>query len=359
MKYELWLSNIDGISNGKIRKIQMVIPTAEELYGCTSSQLSKIYGLTEQDIFHIKESRKSWDLDKEWYYLQENGISFVSMEQQGYPNKLRTIANPPYSVYYKGKLPREDVISIAIVGARGRTAYGCEFAQLLAETLGNNGIQVISGLARGIDSDSHKGVLKVGGDTYAVLGNGVSICYPEENQYLYNEIIEKGGIISEYTPNTKPNAKLFPARNRLISGLSDCVVVVEAGLKSGSLITADYAIEQGKDVYVLPGRTTDRLSSGCNQLIKQGAGIILNIEDFVEELKLLFGKNVVMQRNEKNPLEKDERLVYSLFDFSPIGLAFLLEKTKLPIAELLSILQSLKYKGYIRERIPNFYTRTL
>lgn len=359
MKYAYWLHNIPGIGNGKIRQLYQSVHCAEEVYYMPLPQLRKLQGITEDDIKLIHKYQKKWDVDKEWFHLMEQGIGFVSLEQEDFPEKVRHIHNPPYALYYVGKLPDENRKAVAIVGARTRSAYGGQVASELGKALAQNGIQVISGLARGIDRDAHQGALDGGGETYAVLGCGVDICYPRENKYLYHKMIETGGIISEYPPRTQPMPKQFPARNRIISSLCNCVVVVEAKEKSGSLITADFAMEQGKDVYAVPGRICDPLSQGCNRLIKQGAGAVISIDDFLSDLEISSEINYVQMDFRKNLLEKDESLVYSLTDFRPIGVATLVEKTGISISRLLEILEKLENLGLIKETFTNYYIRTL
>ena len=359
MKYAYWLHNVVGIGTAKIRHLYEETVSAEEIYHLSLSELRKVPGLTEEDARSIQKSQKKWDVDKEWFALMEQGIGFVSLEQPEFPEKVRHISNPPYALYYVGKLPEENRKSIAIVGARTRSAYGSQVATELGKSLAEHGVQVISGLARGVDRDAHQGALLGGGDTYGVLGCGVNICYPSENKYLYNQMIESGGVISEYPPNTKPNPKQFPARNRIIAGLCNAVVVVEAKEKSGSLITAEFAMDQGRDVYAVPGRICDSLSQGCNRLIKQGAGAIISIEDFLSDLDILSDINYVQMDFRKNILEKDERLVYSLTDFRPIGVATLVDKTGISISRLLEILKHLESLGLIKETFTNYYIRTL
>ncbi|SFG00135.1 DNA processing protein [Lachnospiraceae bacterium C7] len=360
MKYALWLSNIKGIFNGKIKLMRDHYKTAEEIYNLNEQQLKKIKGLTEKDIASIITSKDTWNLDKELFKLLEQDVSFVSMEQDEYPSKLRNLVDAPYSLYYKGSLPEDNGLSVAMVGARGRSAYGSQMARKIAQLLADNGINVISGLARGIDADGHTGALETMGEgkTYAVLGCGVNVCYPKQNRYIYDKILASGGgIISEYPPDTQPIRTLFPARNRIIAGLSDCVVVIEAKEKSGSLITADYAMEQGKDVYALPGRVTDALSFGCNYLIKQGAGVIVSPEDFLKEFNI-FCENSCSQINFfEKLLEKDELLVYSLLDFSPTNLGTLVEKSSMNLVEILEVLGHLKQKGFVKETMTNYYIR--
>lgn len=358
MKYAYWLANIPQIGSAKINLMYEHATCAEEIYGWSCATLKNIKGLTEEEAKSIHLSKRQWDLDAKWFALLEQGIGFVSKENDNFPKRLRHISNSPYALYYVGKLPEENKKSVAIVGARGRSAYGCEITKRLSKTLSDHGVQVISGLARGIDGDAHKGALEGAGDTFAVLGCGVDICYPNEHRYLYDKIIENGGIISEYPPKTAPVAWQFPARNRIISGLSDCVVVIEAKEKSGSLITADFAIEQGRDVYALPGRITDPLSKGCNKLIKQGAGIVESVEDFIADLDILTEMSCCQMDFRKNILEKDERLVYSLTDFRPISVSTLMERTEISISRLLEILERLVGLGLIKETFTNYYVRT-
>ena len=359
MKYAYWLHNIPEMSNAKIRCLYKSASCAEEIYHMSPNLLKSIVGITEEDVKAIQSSHKKWEVDKEWWNLMERGIGFVSLEQTEFPEKVRHISNPPFALYYVGKLPEENRKTVSIVGARSRSAYGCQIAQELGKRLGEHGIQVVSGLARGIDRDAHQGTLEGNGETYAVLGCGVDVCYPKENRFLYEQIVETGGIISEYRPGTQPMPKYFPARNRIIAGLSDCLVVVEAREKSGSLITADFAMEQGRDVYAVPGRITDVLSQGCNYLIKQGAGVLLSVEDFLSDLAILTESNFVQLDFRKNLLEKDESMVYSLTDFRPIGISTLVDKTGISISRLIEILTHLESLGLIKETFTNYYIRTL
>lgn len=363
MKYEFWLANVRGkgygIGNSKIQYLYEKAKTAEEIYYFKESDYANIYGITEQEIAYIIKSKQKWDLDGEWGKFQETGIGFVTTEQAAYPLKLRSIANPPYCLFYLGELPSEKRRAVAMVGARNRSAYGSEIARKLSEMLANSDIDIISGMARGIDADSHVGALNANGKTYAVLGCGIDICYPKSNRYLYDKIKKNGGIISEYPLGTPPDARLFPQRNRIISGLADYVVVVEAKIKSGSLITADFAIDQGKEVYAVPGRITDALSEGCNNLIRQGAGTIVNLSDFVKDVSISGWTGCFHTDYKKILLEKDESLVYSLLDFCPMGIGTIMEKVPYQLIQILEILDRLERKELIKETIPNYYVRTL
>lgn len=208
----------------------------------------------------------------------------ILLTDRGYPRRLLEIPQAPKQLYVRGRLPEEGVPSVAIIGARDCSYYGQEVAKRLGRLFGENGIQVISGMARGIDGIGQQAALQAGGSSFAVLGCGADICYPRQNQDLYDRLCKQGGVISEYEWGTPPRAGNFPPRNRIVSGLADAVIVVEARKKSGTLITVDMALEQGKEVYAVPGRLVDDLSSGCNYLIKNGAGILLDMEEFMEEL---------------------------------------------------------------------------
>lgn len=208
----------------------------------------------------------------------------ILLTDREYPHRLLEIPQAPKQLYVRGRLPEEGVPSVAIIGARDCSYYGQEVAKRLGKLFGENGIQVISGMARGIDGIGQQAALQAGGSSFAVLGCGADICYPRQNQDLYDRLCKQGGVISEYEWGTPPRAGNFPPRNRIVSGLADAVIVVEARKKSGTLITVDMALEQGKEVYAVPGRMVDDLSSGCNYLIKNGAGILLDMEEFMEEL---------------------------------------------------------------------------
>lgn len=211
-------------------------------------------------------------------------IKHYKKEDPEYPKQLKNISGAPKDLYVLGRLPEEERLSVAVIGARDCSEYGKYVARELGTVLGSSGISVVSGMARGIDGISQEAALNAGGSSFAVLGCGVDICYPEANRQLYERLKVCGGIISEYPPGSPALACHFPPRNRIVSGLADVVVVIEARVKSGTLITVDMALEQGREVYVVPGRVTDRLSDGCNSLIRQGAGILLSPEEFLREL---------------------------------------------------------------------------
>ena len=359
MKYYNWLCSLHELSNNKKNKLFENGIGAHELYHMDSTRLKKIDFLTDKDIDRIISNRKEYDIDIKLEQLQTSGIDLITIEQDDFPDKLRNINNCPYGLYYIGDLPDKDEKLVAIVGARNRSVYGQEVAYRIASELSKNGFSIISGMARGIDSDSHKGAIDAQRKTYAVLGSGVDVCYPTQNKYLYDQIIQNGGVISENSPKTPAQARFFPLRNRIISGLCDALIVVEAKAKSGSLISADYAIEQGKDVYVVPGRISDPLSEGCNRLIDQGAHIILSIEDLLNKLDISTYNIYTQIDFKKNLLEKEEVLVYSLLDFRPTGISSMMDEIDMELSRLLEILEKLQNIGFVKEIVPNYFVKAL
>ena len=287
-------------------------------------------------------------------YNRRNSIQWIQQEDIEYPEKLRPYKGMPKTLYVLGGLPDPSRPSVAVVGARRSTSYGDNIARQFSAELAANGIQIISGLAIGIDGAAHRG------ETYAVMGCGVDVCYPAGNRKLYEWILQekRGGIISEQEPGRPPLAGFFPARNRIISGLADLVLVVEAREKSGSLITADQALEQGKDVYVVPGRITDELSRGCLNLLKQGAGLADSPETLLEALHVTKNGRCKNSKNGKVLLAKDENIVYSWIRLQPVSLDELVKKTGFPTTKVLQTLVLLQLGGHIREIRKNEYVRT-
>ncbi|MGL6202323.1 MAG: DNA-processing protein DprA [Lachnospiraceae bacterium] len=356
MKFEYWLASIRKLSVHKKRQLRKMYKSAEELYYIEETELDKILFLTDQDRKRIIDSKRNWNLE-EYDRLLEKNITLVLYQDSAYPEKLKNISAPPYALYICGQLPDPKRFAVGIVGARVCSHYGQAMAKEIAGQLAAVDVDIISGLAKGIDGAAGRGALDAGGRTYAVLGSGVDVCYPREHIGLYTEVREKGGIISEQPPGSAPLPVYFPARNRIISGLSDVVIVIEAKEKSGSLITADMAMEQGKDVYALPGPVTSALSTGCNALIKQGAGIFLSVEDFIEDVKLIYERNVKIPTKNKIKLESTENLVYSCLDLFPKSLSVILQETKLSITVLMNILVTLELRGYIEEISKNYYVK--
>lgn len=285
-EYELacryFLMHVDGI--GAATAIKMV-----DHYGSAR----RIWELEEKDVWrdermssrqksNLIERRRCWDMAMEWRKLKEKGIKAVSYDDRSYPGRLREIPDKPFLLYYIGGLPMETMPCVAVIGARMCSEYGRFIAAELSAGLAERGIQVVSGMADGIDGIAQRSALEHGGMSYGVLGCGVDVCYPSSNRTLYQALQIHGGILSEFPPGTKPEARHFPMRNRIISGLADLILVIEAKERSGTRITVNMALEQGKEVYAVPGRITDELSRGCNRMILEGAGVAADINELAE-----------------------------------------------------------------------------
>ena len=357
MIYEYWLAKIEGISDSKKRKLREVYGDGKTIYYIEETKLKKVSFLNEKEAEILKEAKKEKELETKWKKAEEKKIRFIPYFMEEYPEKLGYIADPPYALYVLGTLPDNAEKSAAIVGARNCTTYGEQMALQYGRYLAENGIQVVSGMARGIDGAGQRGALNGGGMTYAVLGCGVDICYPRENIGLYMDIQKKGGVISEFPPGTQPLARNFPRRNRIISALSDWILVMEAKEKSGSLITADLALEQGKDVYALPGPVTSALSQGCHRLIRQGAGILITPEELMEEWNINLSKNRQKNVKSEKMLETPELMVYSCLDLRPKNLDQIIRKTGFSPGKTAGILTQLTLMGLVRETGRQYYIR--
>ena len=356
MKYEYWFANIKEIGNKTKRQIRSKVKTAEELYNIEETALKKME-VPKETAHKILQSVKEWKLEAEYAKLTDRQVKFYTIFDKSYPCGLKEISAPPYALYVKGELPQEEQLSVAIVGARECTTYGEVMARQYAETLADAGVQIISGMARGIDGISQKSALATNGMSYAVLGSGVDLCYPREHYALYTELQKQGGVISEQPLGMQPLPQFFPARNRIISGLADVVIVIEAKEKSGSLITADMALEQGKDVYALPGPSNSILSKGCHNLIRQGAGILLSPKELLEELGIFHKKKMKNATENEILLESPEKLVYSCLDFYPKSLNQMMEETGFTISAMMQIIMNLEFKGLIKEISKNYYVK--
>ena len=361
--YWYWVNNIVGMSNAKLKKLFAVFDTPEEIYKASDRLLESVNDIRMSDIMAIKESRKDDYIYRQYSDIEKQGIRFTYPGQINYPDKLLNIYDYPYILYYKGRLPDTDKPSVAIVGARNCTEYGRMIAQHFGENFAGMGLQVISGMALGIDAAAQKGAIKNGGYSLAVLGCGVDICYPRTNIELYTHLNDCGGIISEYPPGTAPRAGLFPMRNRIISAMADALVVVEARQKSGSLITADQALEQNRDVYVVPGRIGDALSEGCLKLIKEGAQVITSPMDIMatKSIELYYNRRQITdeKRNnfKKSGLASPKNMVYSQINLFPVSLETIINNSGISLVEAEGILLELELDGLIEEVSKNYYIR--
>lgn len=368
-EYNYWISSIPNIGPKKIELLLNTFNTAEEVFKASGNVLEKVIEnarldqtvrFLSSDLESILHSKDKERIHKEYRRLIERGIRFISKEDEEYPDKLRQIYNAPFAIFVKGRLPGNEQKAIAIVGARECSSYGKEVTRYMAKSLAEEGVVILSGMARGIDTFAHKGALEAGGVTCAVLGCGIDICYPKENIKLYMEIQKEGAIISEYAPGIQPFAGNFPMRNRIISALSDGILVVEAKEKSGSLITVDMGLEQGKEIYALPGRICDILSSGCNNLIKMGAKPVTTPMDILEDLfPNGLGNAPKELQTSRMSFNERERKVLDCLGFEPMYIEAIANQTDIPVMELMEILIKLELQGLIRQSTRNHYIKNM
>ncbi len=355
MEYEYWLAGIQGISSKKKYLLRERMKTGRAVYYIEETQLAGMDFLSEKERQALKSAGRQ-RIGNRRAEAAEKGIRFIPWFSEAYPQRLLELSDFPYALYVKGNLPDPASRKAAIVGSRRCTPYGEKYAVEFGKVLAQYGIEVISGLARGIDGMGQRGALMGNGKTFAVLGSGPDVCYPREHIGLYMDILEQGGgILSEYPPGTPPLAWHFPERNRIISGLSDVVLVMEAGEKSGSLITVDMALEQGRDIYALPGPVNSSLSRGCNYLIQQGAGLLTSPEMLLKEWGIDSCSVSDGKAKNKKVLETPEKLVYSCLGLYPKNIEQIAEETKLSPRELVGLLVSLELQGYAREISKNNY----
>ncbi len=281
------LCNIQGIGSNSVRKLIDAGKSPSGVRRLSRKTKETLLGAKRADCLEtgLQEKNKS-RAARRLEAIRKAGIFFVPLWDENYPGRLRQIADPPVALYGKGRLPDPGKKAVAIIGARECSGYGRETARYFASGLAAAGVEIISGMARGVDGIAQTAALDAGGFSAAVLGCGVDICYPPENRNLYERLEKEGGLLSEYPPGTQPLGRLFPPRNRVISGLADLVLVTEARERSGTLITVDMALEQGRDVFAVPGRITDSCSAGCNSLIINGAGAAVSVSRLLLELGL-------------------------------------------------------------------------
>ena len=367
----LWLSTLYQLSPPEKAALIDIYGSAYELYDTASA--GKIPDEAGQRIKGVLEScAKGFSAQEVYRKLYKFNADFVAFSDDGFPEKLKSIKIPPIGLFYKGRLPDEQAPAVSVIGARACSDYGKEITAMLVRELASCGIQVISGLAAGIDGLSHRAALDCGGDTFGVLGFGFDKVYPRCNADLFEIMGEKGGIITEYFMGAYAEKRHFPERNRLIAGLADAVIVIEARKHSGTIITVDRALEQGKDVFVVPGRIGDCLSEGCLELIKQGAGIITDVNDLAGVFKDKYPDYIKYERNndcnyrfvDKNErdellktLSQNEKKVYRLLGIKPVHIDYLAIKSELDFFAVLESVSPLIEKNLAAEASPEYYVR--
>lgn len=305
-------------------------------------------GLGPKVIERFLEIRKSVDLEKLWDTITAQGINILTWDDENYPPRLKEIEQPPPVLYVRGEILPEDHFAVAIVGTRKVTPYGRQVTEELSAFLAANGITIVSGLARGVDAVAHSAALKAGGRTVAVLGSGVDRIYPPENRALAEQMMSRGAVISDYPVGTAPESSNFPPRNRIISGLSMAVVVIEAGETSGALITAEFAAEQGREIFAVPGSILAPQSKGTNKLIQNGALPLLTPQDILQALNLT---RVGAQKAARKILPADavEAQVLNLLNSEPLHVDEIRNQTGLPVEKVSAALVMMELKGMVRQ----------
>jgi DNA processing protein len=345
-RYWLGFNLVQGIGPVKVRALIDQFGSVEAAWQASAADLQHS-GLDKRSLQNLLEARTSLDLDLEAARLEQSGVQALTWDDSGYPARLREIADPPPVLYARGSLLPADDFAVAMVGTRVATAYGKEVARVLASGLARNGITVVSGLARGIDLVAHQAALDAGGRTIAVLGCGVDIVYPPEARRVSEEIVQHGALLSDYPLGTRVDAKNFPPRNRIISGMSLGTVVVEADFSSGALITASFALDQGRDVFAVPGSIHSKASHGTNRLIQQGAKLVTSVEDILEELRL--EQAVQQQQTRANvPEDETERTVWNALSQEAVHVDELRRTLDLPVSTISATLILMELKGLAR-----------
>jgi DNA processing protein len=347
LRYWIGFNIVRGIGPVRLRALLDYFGDLERAWRAPADELHRA-GLDRRSLENLLTARATLDLEREVQRISAADAQVLTWESPTYPRLLREIADPPPVLYVKGALTEEDAWAVAVVGTRRASTYGREVTRQLVGALARSGITVVSGLARGIDFEAHRAALDAGGRTIAVLGCGIDRVYPSEHRKLAAEIIAHGALVSDYPLGTPPEGTNFPPRNRIISGLSLGVLISEAGQGSGALITADFAAEQGRDVFAVPGSILMRGSTGTNELIQNGAKVVLNAADILEELNLMMVAEQVEAR-QVLPADATEAALLAHLSEEPLHVDDLQRQVGLPIAQVTSALALMELKGMVRQ----------
>lgn len=346
--YWVSLSRVPGIGPARFRRLLDYFGEAETAWYATYADLQAA-GLDHRSAMSLTEIRRNADPLKAWEKIQGSGAAVLTWESAAYPERLREVDDAPPVLYMLGSIEPQDSWAVAVVGTRRATGYGRAVVTQLSTELAEAGVTIVSGLARGIDTLAHQATLDAGGRTIAVLGSGVDVLYPPENRALAKRIVDegKGAIISEYPLGTQPDAVNFPPRNRIISGLSLGVLVVEAGDKSGALITVTFALEHNRDVFAVPGPITSRMSDGPNQLIKNGAKCVTSTSDILNELQIgMVQEHVEAVR--ALPADPTERMLLNVLQHETRHIDEITNESGLPASTVSAVLTMMELKGMVR-----------
>lgn len=360
------LNALPSLNRAKIRKLIAYFGSAVRVVSAGEKELWSSEILPRHLLDKILEFDSDNFLQNEYNLIQQNQVSIVTIFDENYPQALKNIPDPPVVLYVRGQLPPDSGVSVAVVGSRNASIYGLTVAETFSSQLAECGFNVISGLAKGIDAAAHRGCLKTGGQTVAVVGCGLCHIYPEENKALYGQIAQNGAVVSEFPMATPPISFNFPARNRIISGLSLAVLVIEASLKSGALITSRFALEQGRDVFAVPGKIDQPNSQGVNRLIKEGAKLVTCFEDILEELepelrRALAGSAGTQQPEPEDNIQQNlndaECAVVKCLTQQPLYIDDVAEKSGRAHGEVAGILLKLEIKKIIKQLPGKYYAR--
>jgi len=346
-QYWVGFNLVKGIGAARMRLLLDVFGDAQTAWEAPAADLVAA-GLHTRLVETILQVRASNSLARTWESIQKDQINVLTWEDKGYPRRLSEIDQPPPVLYVRGQIDEIDAWAIAIVGTRRVTAYGRQVADELATALAGSGAAIVSGLARGVDIIAHQAALKSNGRTLAILGSGVDQIYPPEHARAAQQIIESGALISDYPPGTPPEASNFPPRNRIISGLSQAVIVVEASEKSGALITAAFAAEQGRQVFAVPGSIYAPQSKGTNRLIQEGAHLLLNAGNVLEALNMSQAEQHRAARTVL-PVDATEARLYGLLGREPLHVDEIRLQADMPIEQVSAALTLMELKGMVRQ----------
>jgi len=342
------LSLAPGVGSVLFRRLVQTCGSPERVFMASPAKLARVEGIGPKVVESLRRFDWKPRVEKELRTVEKIGARLITWEEEEYPANLKNIYDPPPLLYILGSLRPPDQVAVAVVGSRYPTTYGRAAAERISMGLGGRGITVVSGLARGVDSCAHRGALSAGGRTIGVLGCGIDITYPPENQELFVRVADQGAILSEFPLGTPPDSDHFPIRNRIISGLSLGVAVVEATLRSGSLITARFALEQGRDVYAVPGNVDSARSEGTNRLIKQGAKLVTRAEDILEEILPQQGP-ATPEAPRQPEISEEETRVFSVLSQEAMHIDDIIAKSTLSSAKVSAILLALELAGHIKQ----------
>ncbi len=357
LKYWVWLSMLGGVSPRRKYILLEHFGDPAYIWEAGEAELKALGLCTPKVIGRLRDREARDNTSAAMEQIKKCDADVITLNDKRYPSELKFTADPPVVLYCRGSL-KNDEICVAVVGSRRATWYGLDMAKRLSRALAGHGVTVVSGMARGVDSHAHLGALERNGRTIAVLGCGVDRAYPPENRELMKKIIENGAVISEYPPGTEPIPYNFPARNRIISGLSRGVAIVEASERSGSLITADFALEQGRDVFAVPGNINSVYSAGTNRLIREGAKIVTGVEDIIDELdldKTADNMNYLDKKSVGLKLSGDEKSIAQRLVCGPVHIDVIARDCGLSIPVASSVLVMLELSGFVEQLPGKFY----